>query len=303
MCEEHNIPKVYDPASVEKKWYKFWEEHRYFHAEVEEGKEAFSIVIPPPNITGQLHMGHALDNTLQDILIRWHRMMGHNTLWMPGYDHAGLATQIKVEEVIKKEEGKTRYDLGREEFLKRVWEWKEQYGDRIINQLKHLGVSCDWERKRFTMDEGCSKAVREVFCTLFEKGLIYKGTRITNWCVNCNTALSDIEVEHKDDPGHLWYINYPVVEEEGRSLMIATTRPETLPGDTAVAVNPEDPRYGDLVGKTLRLPTTDRIIPIIADSYVDTKFGTGAVKITPSHDPKDYATGTCPQLQRNVDRT
>ena len=291
MCEEHNIPKVYDPASVEKKWYKFWEEHRYFHAEVEEGKEAFSIVIPPPNITGQLHMGHALDNTLQDILIRWHRMMGHNTLWMPGYDHAGLATQIKVEEVIKKEEGKTRYDLGREEFLKRVWEWKEQYGDRIINQLKHLGVSCDWERKRFTMDEGCSKAVREVFCTLFEKGLIYKGTRITNWCVNCNTALSDIEVEHKDDPGHLWYINYPVVEEEGRSLMIATTRPETLPGDTAVAVNPEDPRYGDLVGKTLRLPTTDRIIPIIADSYVDTKFGTGAVKITPSHDPNDYEMG------------
>ena len=291
MCEEHNIPKVYDPASVEKKWYKFWEEHRYFHAEVEEGKDAFSIVIPPPNITGQLHMGHALDNTLQDILIRWHRMMGHNTLWMPGYDHAGLATQIKVEEVIKKEEGKTRYDLGREEFLKRVWEWKEQYGDRIINQLKHLGVSCDWERKRFTMDEGCSKAVREVFCTLFEKGLIYKGTRITNWCVNCNTALSDIEVEHKDDPGHLWYINYPVVEEEGRSLMIATTRPETLPGDTAVAVNPEDPRYGDLVGKTLRLPTTDRIIPIIADSYVDTKFGTGAVKITPSHDPNDYEMG------------
>lgn len=291
MCEEHNIPKVYDPASVEKKWYKFWEEHRYFHAEVEEGKEAFSIVIPPPNITGQLHMGHALDNTLQDILIRWHRMMGHNTLWMPGYDHAGLATQIKVEEVIKKEEGKTRYDLGREEFLKRVWEWKEQYGDRIINQLKHLGVSCDWERKRFTMDEGCSKAVREVFCTLFEKGLIYKGTRITNWCVNCNTALSDIEVEHKDDPGHLWYINYPVVEEEGRSLMIATTRPETLPGDTAVAVNPEDPRYGDLVGKTLRLPTTDRVIPIIADSYVDTKFGTGAVKITPSHDPNDYEMG------------
>ena len=192
MSEEHNIPKVYDPASVEKKWYEFWEKNRYFHAEVEEGNKAFSIVIPPPNITGQLHMGHALDNTLQDILIRWHRMMGHNTLWMPGYDHAGLATQIKVEEVIKKEEGKTRYDLGREEFLKRVWTWKEQYGDRIINQLKHLGVSCDWERKRFTMDEGCSKAVREVFCTLFEKGLIYKGTRITNWCVNCNTALSDI---------------------------------------------------------------------------------------------------------------
>ena len=291
MCEEHNIPKVYDPASVEKKWYKFWEDHHYFHAEVEEGNKAFSIVIPPPNITGQLHMGHALDNTLQDILIRWHRMMGHNTLWMPGYDHAGLATQIKVEEVIKKEEGKTRYDLGREEFLKRVWAWKEQYGDRIINQLKHLGVSCDWERKRFTMDEGCSKAVREVFCSLFEKGLIYKGTRITNWCVNCNTALSDIEVEHKDDAGHLWYVQYPVVEEEGTYLTIATTRPETIMGDTAVAVNPEDPRYGRLVGKTLRLPLTDRVITIIADSYVDLEFGTGAVKITPSHDPNDYEMG------------
>lgn len=291
MSEEHNIPKVYDPASVEKKWYKFWEEHRYFHAEVEEGKDAFSIVIPPPNITGQLHMGHALDNTLQDILIRWHRMMGHNTLWMPGYDHAGLATQIKVEEVIKKEEGKTRYDLGREEFLKRVWQWKEQYGDRIINQLKCLGVSCDWERKRFTMDEGCSKAVREVFCSLYEKGLIYKGTRITNWCVNCNTALSDIEVEHKDDAGSLWYVRYPVVEEEGTYLTIATTRPETMLGDTAVAVNPEDPRYGHLVGKTLRLPLTDRVIPIIADSYVDLEFGTGAVKITPAHDPNDYEMG------------
>lgn len=291
MSEEHNIPKVYDPASVEKKWYKFWEEHHYFHAEVEEGKDAFSVVIPPPNITGQLHMGHALDNTLQDILIRWHRMMGHNTLWMPGYDHAGLATQIKVEEVIKKEEGKTRYDLGREEFLKRVWAWKEKYGDRIINQLKCLGVSCDWERKRFTMDEGCSKAVREVFCSLYEKGLIYKGTRITNWCVNCNTALSDIEVEHKDDAGSLWYVRYPVVEEEGTYLTIATTRPETMLGDTAVAVNPADPRYGHLVGKNLRLPLSDRIIPIIADSYVDLEFGTGAVKITPAHDPNDYEMG------------
>ena len=293
MCEqqEHNIPKVYDPASVEKKWYKYWEDNGYFHAEVEEGKDAFSIVIPPPNITGQLHMGHALDNTLQDILIRWHRMMGHNTLWMPGYDHAGLATQIKVEEVIKKEENKTRYDLGREEFLKRVWIWKDQYGDRIINQLKCLGVSCDWDRKRFTMDEGCSQAVREVFCSLYEKGLIYKGTRITNWCVNCNTALSDIEVEHKDDAGNLWYIQYPVVEEEGTFLTIATTRPETMLGDTAVAVNPEDPRYGHLVGKHLRLPITDRIIPIIADSYVDLEFGTGAVKITPAHDPNDYEMG------------
>ena len=291
MTEEHNIPKVYDPASVEKKWYEFWEKNRYFHAEPEPGKKPFSIVIPPPNITGKLHMGHALDNTLQDILIRWHRMMGDNTLWMPGYDHAGLATQIKVEEVLKKEEGKTRFDLGREEFVKRVWAWKEEYGDRIINQLKCLGISCDWERKRFTMDEGCSRAVRETFVSLFEKGLIYKGTRITNWCVNCHTALSDIEVEHEDTLGHLWYVRYPVVGEEDTYLTIATTRPETIPGDTAVAVNPEDERYAKLIGKTLRLPILNREIPVIADSYVDTKFGTGAVKITPSHDPNDYEMG------------
>lgn len=291
MTEEHNIPKVYDPASVEKKWYEFWEKNRYFHAEPEPGKKPFSIVIPPPNITGKLHMGHALDNTLQDILIRWHRMMGDNTLWMPGYDHAGLATQIKVEEVLKKEEGKTRFDLGHEEFVKRVWAWKEEYGDRIINQLKCLGISCDWERKRFTMDEGCSRAVRETFVSLFEKGLIYKGTRITNWCVNCHTALSDIEVEHEDTPGHLWYVRYPVVGEEDTYLTIATTRPETIPGDTAVAVNPEDERYAKLIGKTLRLPILNREIPVIADSYVDTKFGTGAVKITPSHDPNDYEMG------------
>lgn len=291
MTEEHNIPKVYDPASVEKKWYEFWEKNRYFHAEPEPGKKPFNIVIPPPNITGKLHMGHALDNTLQDILIRWHRMMGDNTLWMPGYDHAGLATQIKVEEVLKKEEGKTRFDLGREEFVKRVWAWKEEYGDRIINQLKCLGISCDWERKRFTMDEGCSRAVRETFVSLFEKGLIYKGTRITNWCVNCHTALSDIEVEHEDTPGHLWYVRYPVVGEEDTYLTIATTRPETIPGDTAVAVNPEDERYAKLIGKTLRLPILNREIPVIADSYVDTKFGTGAVKITPSHDPNDYEMG------------
>ena len=264
MAEEHNIPKVYDPASVEKKWYKYWEEHRYFHAEVEADKKPFSIVIPPPNITGQLHMGHALDNTLQDILIRWHRMMGDNTLWMPGYDHAGLATQIKVEEVLKKEEGKTRYDLGREEFIKRVWEWKDKYGDRIIEQLKSLGVSCDWERKRFTMDEGCSQAVREVFVSLYEKGLIYQGSRITNWCVNCNTALSDIEVEHEDDAGNLWYVRYPVV------------------------------------GKMLQLPLTERQIPIIADSYVDLEFGTGAVKITPAHDPNDFEMGMRHNLESIV---
>ncbi|MCQ2363625.1 MAG: valine--tRNA ligase, partial [Acidaminococcaceae bacterium] len=300
MSVENNIPKTYDPQAVEKKWYRFWEEHGYFHAEVEPSKQVFSIVIPPPNITGQLHMGHALDNTLQDILIRWHRMMGDNTLWMPGYDHAGLATQIKVEEEIKKNEGKTRYDLGREEFLRRVWEWKEKYGDRIINQLKSLGVSCDWERKRFTMDEGCSRAVREVFCTLFEKGLIYKGTRITNWCVNCNTALSDIEVEHKEDAGHFWHIRYPIIDEPGKFVEIATTRPETMLGDTAVAVHPEDERYTALVGKRLLLPLVNREIPIIADSYVDKEFGTGAVKVTPAHDPNDYEMGIRHKLENIV---
>ena len=291
QAEENNIPKVYDPQAVEKKWYEYWEKNGCFHAEVDTSKKPFCIVMPPPNITGKLHMGHALDNTLQDILIRWHRMLGDNTLWMPGYDHAGLATQIKVEEEIKKEEGLTRYDLGREEFLKRVWQWKEQYGDRIINQLKSLGVSCDWERKRFTLDEGCSKAVREVFVSLYEKGLIYKGTRIINWCVHCNTALSDVEVEHKDDTGHLWYIKYPLVGEQDKFLTIATTRPETIPGDTAVAVNPKDSRYGKLVGQKILLPGTDREIPIIADDYVDLEFGTGAVKITPAHDPNDYEMG------------
>ena len=288
MSEEHNIPKTYDPASVEKKWYQYWEENKLFHAEPDPAKKPFTIVIPPPNITGQLHMGHALDNTLQDILIRWHRMMGDNTVWFPGYDHAGLATQIKVEEEIKKNEGLTRYDLGREEFLKRVWEWKDQYSSRIINQLKCLGISCDWDRIRFTLDEGCSRAVREVFVSLYEKGLIYRGTRITNWCVNCNTALSDIEVEHQDDAGHLWYIKYPVAGKPGTFLTIATTRPETIPGDTAVAVNPKDERYGHLIGEKILLPLMDREIPIIADDYVDTQFGTGAVKITPAHDPNDY---------------
>lgn len=300
MKEEHNIPKVYDPAAVEGKWYDYWEKNGYFHAEVEKDKTPFSIVIPPPNITGQLHMGHALDNTLQDILIRWHRMLGHNTLWMPGYDHAGLATQIKVEEVLKKEEGKTRYDLGREEFLKRVWAWKDEYGDHIINQLKCLGVSCDWERKRFTMDEGCSEAVREVFVSLYEKGLIYQGSRITNWCVNCNTALSDIEVEHEDEAGRLWHIRYPVVGEEGTFLTIATTRPETMLGDTAVAVNPDDARYAHLVGKSLHLPLAGRIIPVVADSYVDLEFGTGAVKITPAHDPNDFEMGMRHNLESIV---
>lgn len=291
MTAEHTIPKTYDPASVEKKWYQYWEENHLFHAEPEPAKKPFTIVIPPPNITGQLHMGHALDNTLQDILIRWHRMLGDNTVWFPGYDHAGLATQIKVEEELKKNEGLTRYDLGREEFLKRVWQWKEQYSDRIINQLKCLGISCDWDRIRFTMDEGCSKAVREVFVSLYEKGLIYRGTRITNWCVHCNTALSDIEVEHKDDEGHLWYIKYPVAGKPDTFLTIATSRPETIPGDTAVAVNPKDARYGHLVGEKVVLPIMNRELPIIADDYVDTEFGTGAVKITPAHDPNDYEMG------------
>ena len=300
MIMAKELAKSYKPSEFEDRIYDFWMKGNYFHAEVDKDKKPYTIVMPPPNVTGQLHMGHALDNTLQDILIRWHRMMGDNTLWMPGYDHAGLATQIKVEEVLKKEEGKTRYDLGREEFIKRVWEWKDKYGDRIIEQLKSLGVSCDWERKRFTMDEGCSQAVREVFVSLYEKGLIYQGSRITNWCVNCNTALSDIEVEHEDDAGNLWYVRYPVVGEMETYLTIATTRPETMLGDTAVAVNPEDPRYGHLVGKMLQLPLTERQIPIIADSYVDLEFGTGAVKITPAHDPNDFEMGMRHNLESIV---
>ena len=297
---EKTIPTVYDPKQVEEKWYKEWEDKGYFHAEVKEGDPAFSIVIPPPNVTGQLHMGHALDNTLQDILIRWRRMQGYNTLWMPGSDHAGIATQIKVEENLRKEENLSRYDLGREKFIERVWEWKEEYGSRIFNQLKHMGASCDWERERFTMDEGCSEAVREVFVSLYEKGLIYQGHRITNWCVRCQTALSDIEVEHEDQPGHLWHVRYPVVGEEGTYLTIATTRPETILGDTAVAVHPEDKRYKALVGKQLKLPLVGRVIPIIADEYVDPAFGTGAVKVTPAHDPNDFEMGARHDLAQIV---
>ncbi len=300
MAEENNIPKVYDPVAVEKKWYAYWIENGFFHQPVDKSRKPFSVVIPPPNITGKLHMGHALDNTLQDILVRWHRMMGDNTCWLPGYDHAGLATQIKVEEELKKKEGLTRYDLGRDEFVKRVWKWKEQYGDTIVTQLKSLGISCDWDRQRFTMDEGLSRAVREAFVSLYEKGLIYKGTRMINWCVNCRTALSDVEVEHQDDPGALWYIKYPIVGETGSYLTIATSRPETIPGDTAVAVNPKDERYGKLVGKKILLPTTDREIPIIADEYVDLEFGTGAVKITPAHDPNDYEVGERHNLEKIV---
>ena len=300
MAEENNIPKVYDPAAVEKKWYAYWIENGFFHQPVDKSRKPFSVVIPPPNITGKLHMGHALDNTLQDILVRWHRMMGDNTCWLPGYDHAGLATQIKVEEELKKKEGLTRYDLGRDEFVKRVWKWKEQYGDTIVTQLKSLGISCDWDRQRFTMDEGLSRAVREAFVSLYEKGLIYKGTRMINWCVKCRTALSDVEVEHQDDPGALWYIKYPIVGEKDSYLTIATSRPETIPGDTAVAVNPKDERYAKLVGKKILLPTTDREIPIIADEYVDLEFGTGAVKITPAHDPNDYEVGERHNLEKIV---
>ncbi|MBQ3038816.1 MAG: class I tRNA ligase family protein, partial [Clostridia bacterium] len=283
MEDSRNIAKQYDPAQVEDRLYKFWVDKNYFHAEPDPKKEPFTIVIPPPNVTGQLHMGHALDQTLQDILIRYKRMKGFCTLWVPGTDHAGIATQIKVEENLRVNEGLTRYDLGRDKFLERVWDWKKTYGDRIINQLKKMGSSCDWERERFTMDEGCSKAVREVFVNLYNKGLIYQGSRIINWCPHCITALSDAEVEHTEQAGHFWHIKYPVKDSD-EFVIIATTRPETLLGDTAVAVNPEDERYTKLVGKTLVLPLVGREIPVIADEYVDKEFGTGCVKITPAHD-------------------
>ena len=290
MEEKNNIAKTYDPAAVEDRLYSEWTEKGYFHAEIDPDKEPFTIVIPPPNVTGQLHMGHALDETLQDILIRYKRMQGYSALWVPGTDHAGIATQIKVEENLRVNEGLTRYDLGREKFLDRVWDWKNLYGNRIINQLKKIGSSCDWDRERFTMDEGCSKAVREVFVNLYEKGLIYQGSRIINWCPHCITALSDAEVEHTEQGGHFWHIKYPVKDSD-EFVVIATTRPETLFGDTAVAVNPEDERYTHLIGKTLLLPLTDREIPVIADEYVDKEFGTGCVKITPAHDPNDFEVG------------
>ena len=288
MADFEDLGK-YDPAAIEQKWYKFWEDHDVFHDEPDPSKEPYSIVLPPPNVTGQLHMGHALDNTLQDILIRYKRMQGYNVLWLPGKDHAGIATQVKVEKQIA-EEGLNKYDLGREKFLERVWQWKEKFGNRIGLQIRRLGSSCDWKRERFTMDDVCARAVREVFVSLYEKGLIYQGFRITNWCPRCQTALSDIEVEHEDEVGHLWYFNYPIVGEDGY-IEIATTRPETIPGDTAVAVNPEDKRYAHLVGKKVKLPTTDREIPIIADDYVDMDYGTGCVKITPAHDPNDFEVG------------
>lgn len=297
MNENSNIAKTYDPSQVEDRLYNEWVRRGYFHAEENNSKKPFTIVIPPPNVTGQLHMGHALDETLQDILIRYKRMQGYETLWIPGTDHAGIATQIKVEEVLRKEEGKTRYDLGRDKFLERVWDWKKKYGDRIINQLKKIGCSCDWDRERFTMDEGCSKAVREVFYNLYEKGLIYQGSRIINWCPKCTTALSDAEVEYEEQAGHFWHIKYPVKDSD-EFVIIATTRPETLFGDTAVAVNPEDERYTHLIGKTLILPLVNREIPVIADEYVDKEFGTGCVKITPAHDPNDFEVGKRHNLEQ-----
>ena len=292
MCQNcsKELAKTYDPKGIEGRLYKKWENNGYFHAEVDRSKKPFTIVMPPPNITGQLHMGHALDNTMQDILIRYKRMQGYNALWQPGTDHASIATEVKVIENLKKQ-GIDKHDLGREGFLEKCYEWKDEYGSRIINQLKKMGSSADWQRERFTMDKGCSEAVLEVFVKLYEKGLIYKGSRIVNWCPVCKTSISDAEVEHEEQDGFFWHINYPVVGEEGRFVEIATTRPETLFGDTAVAVNPDDDRYKDIVGKMLKLPMTDREIPVIADAYVDKEFGTGCVKITPAHDPNDFEVG------------
>ena len=284
------LPKTYNPKEFEDRIYDTWCQNGYFKANPKKKAPAFSIVIPPPNVTGQLHMGHALDETLQDILVRYKRMQGFNTLWVPGTDHAGIATQIKVEEQLRVNEGLTRYDLGRDEFLKRVWAWKEKYGNRIISQLKKLGTSCDWSRERFTMDEGCSRAVKKVFVSLYEKGLIYRGNRIINWCPHCKTALSDAEVEYEEQAGSFWHIRYPIKGEDGY-VEIATTRPETMFGDTAVAVNPNDEKNAHLIGKTLILPLVGREIPVIADDYVEIGFGTGCVKITPAHDPNDFLVG------------
>lgn len=284
------LEKTYNPQEIEGRLYTKWLDKKYFHAEVDKSRKPFTIVMPPPNITGQLHMGHALDNTMQDILIRFKRMQGYNALWQPGTDHAAIATEVKVIESLK-EQGIDKQELGREAFLEKVWDWRKEYGGRIVNQLKKLGSSADWDRERFTMDEGNNKAVTEVFCKLYEKGYIYKGSRIVNWCPVCQTTISDAEVIHEEQEGHFWHINYPVVGEEGRFVEIATTRPETLLGDTAVAVNPEDERYQDIIGKMLKLPLTDREIPVIADSYVDKEFGTGCVKITPAHDPNDFEVG------------
>ena len=285
------LPKVYEPREVEGRVYEMWEKNGCFEGHRDPDKRPFTIVMPPPNVTGQLHMGHAMDCTLQDILIRFKRMQGYAALWVPGTDHAGIATQIKVEEELRKSEGLTRYGLGREKFLERVWDWKHKFGNRIVEQQKKLGASCDWSRARFTMDEGLSNAVRHVFVSLYNKGLIYKGSRIINWCPHCVTALSDAEVEYKEKPGHLWHIRYPIAGEEGRYVTVATTRPETMLGDTGVAVNPEDGRYRDIVGKKCILPLVNKEIPIVADAYVDMEFGTGCVKMTPAHDPNDFEVG------------
>ena len=290
------LPKVYEPQQVEGRIYRMWMDHDCFKATPDPDKKPFSIVMPPPNVTGQLHMGHAMDATLQDILTRFKRMQGYEALWLPGTDHAGIATQIKVEEELRTKEGLTRYDLGREKFLQRVWEWKEKYGNRIVEQQKKMGASCDWSRSRFTMDEGCSKAVRETFCELYDKGLIYKGSRIINWCPHCLTALSDAEVEYVDKPGHLWYIRYPLSDGSG-DIVVATTRPETMMGDTGVAVNPNDEKFKHLIGKTCILPIMNREIPIVGDEYCEIGFGTGAVKMTPAHDPNDFEVG----LRHNLD--
>ena len=290
------LPKQYDPTQVESQIYQMWLDSDCFKAEPDPDKKPYSIVMPPPNVTGQLHMGHALDSTLQDILTRYKRMEGYSALWLPGTDHAGIATQIKVEEELRVKEGKTRYDLGREKFLERVWAWKEKYGSRIVEQQRKLGVSCDWSRSRFTMDEGCSKAVREAFCEMYAKGLIYKGSRIINWCPHCLTALSDAEVEYVEKPGHLWYIRYPLSDGSG-DIVVATTRPETMMGDTGVAVNPNDEKFKHLIGKTCILPIMNREIPIVGDEYCEIGFGTGAVKMTPAHDPNDFEVG----LRHNLD--
>ena len=284
------LSKVYDPSVVEERLYNTWCEKKYFHAEVDKNKKPYTIVMPPPNITGQLHMGHALDNTIQDILIRWKRMSGYNALWVPGIDHASISTEVKVVQKLAKE-GLKKQDIGREEFLKRAWDWKEEYGGIILNQLRKLGSSCDWDRVRFTLDEGCSDAVLETFMRLYNKGYIYKGEKLINWCPKCMTTISDAEVNHIDMEGHFWHIKYPVAGEEGRFIEIATTRPETMLGDTAVAVHPDDERYKDIVGKMVILPIVNKEIPVIADSYVDREFGTGIVKITPAHDPNDFEVG------------
>ncbi len=291
------LPKIYEPQAVEKKIYDMWMEGGYFKGEIDRSKKPFSIVMPPPNVTGQLHMGHALDCTLQDILTRYKRMQGYAALWLPGTDHAGIATQIKVEEDLRVNENLTRYDLGREKFLNRVWDWKNKFGNRIVEQQRVLGSSCDWDRQRFTMDETCAKAVRETFCQLYEKGLIYKGSRIINWCPHCRTALSDAEVEYQDQPGHLWHIRYPIKDSD-EYLTVATTRPETMLGDSGIAVHPDDERYAHLVGKTAILPLLGREIPIVADDFVELGFGTGAVKLTPCHDPNDYEAG----LRHNLEQ-